>query len=229
VTSRSDSAGAGIIPQMYCCHILKFLALTGLVLLSACSAGSSVPSDKDIRTNVGQGCTWISNSKPVNKPADSMGTRAVEVAYEADCIPAGGTLSRRIAGTLHFAEYKDWFSKRWMFESRSLRSDPIAAKALAPVARLQYSDGPECNALVSRVVSRVLPCLKTDTAPSAQQAMQMAEVFVELADGASRINGNTNNRNDTVNVIETDCLAKWQKIQQYWVGTASVKACMAAQ
>ncbi len=219
---------------MYCLSIFKFVGLTSLALLSACSIGSSSPSDNDIRTNAGQGCTWVSNSKPVKKTDDGTNVKAVEVAYEADCVPADGTLARRIAGTLLFVEHKDWFSKRWVFERRSVRSDPISAQTPAPAAagttaaRLQYADGPECNALVGRVVSQVLPCLKTDTAPSAPQAMQMAEAFIEFAGDSGRINGNTNNLNETINAIETNCIAKWQFIQRYWSGTASVKACMAA-
>ena len=145
-------------------HALLFIAVSSTALLVGC--GQARPTEQDVVRNIGAGCTLVSHEKFVKISEDSKGFQVVSTKFQADCTPQGGTIKRRITGTMVFDQWQDWFSKSWSFKATTLDVDRLAKTAQS---KLMYSDGPECNARLERVATEVVACLQTLDPKSAER------------------------------------------------------------
>jgi hypothetical protein len=170
-------------------------------------------------------------SKPREMPKQSSGLRSVEIDYEAQCTPAGGRIARKVLGTLVFDEYQNWYTKAWSMRQRNLKPDPAESSATGPSAKttaeaaaasLPYSDGPECNALVTRVVAEMVPCLRAFDTQSADGLLRAVE---QTKQNARLFGAATSNRNAALNALEENCREYWRQVIRHLPSTPQYKAC----
>jgi hypothetical protein len=212
----------------------RLSAIAVLLILASCSLQSAGPTEQEIRKHAGNNCTMTSFSKARVLPQAANESRSAAVDYEAQCTPEGGKIARKVLGTLVFDEYRNWGVKAWSMRQRNLRPDPVAepnpadvqtidAKT-APVATaptLPYSDGPECNGLVTRVVDEMVPCLRAFDPQSADALVRAVEQTKQNA----RLFGTSSNRNAALNELEESCRAHWRQVIRHLPSTPQYKAC----
>ncbi|MGL6291318.1 MAG: hypothetical protein ACRC2H_11555 [Silanimonas sp.] len=203
------------------------VALLCLGLLTACSR--SAPTEQDVSRGLGTRCTLVSHEAFVNVSEDARGLRLVSTRFQADCTPESGITKRRIAGTMFFDQWQDWFSKSWSHKSTELDVDRLAARAAttpdSASSRLTYSDGPECNAKLERVATNVLDCLSETDPKSAQYLFDALEQFKHH----SRLFGGVASENLALIELEDRCMQQLSIVLRQLPTDERTKACLAKQ
>ena len=149
---------------------VAILLAAPLFALAGCS--KAVPKDAFVRAAAGPNCTVVSYGKFEELPRDGDLHRVTTKA-ELDCTAEGSKTPTRLQAQLKFAQYQDWFSKPWnaagVEYARPTAAQVAAAEKTIATARLPYSDGPTCNALVAQVVETTVPCLEKQGGTAASQ------------------------------------------------------------
>lgn len=146
--------------------------------------------------------------QPVN------GLARVAVRYEADCLPEGGQLARRLRYVMTFGPQEKWYGQEWVKLGNSLESDPLPTTATAGTpaqtsvasTTTEWSEAPECNAVLKRVATEVVPCLAS---ADAQLAAQLGE-WLERAKADYRLNGTVSQREAALLQLDQECLHQWK-------------------
>ena len=187
------------------------VVLSSLLFASCSKLGDFPTSDTEslITKNIGNPCKLVSvlEHKPL-APVNDL--QRVAVRYEADCLPEGGQEARRIRYVMTFNQREDWFGKEWVKFDNSIESDPLPAAGAAGIrtqpaaasAATEWSEAPECNAMLKRFATEVVPCL-AEADP--ELAGQLRE-WLETGKSNYRLNGNVSQREAALLQIDEDCL-----------------------
>ena len=206
-------------------NLKRTTALLCLSLLTACAQPN--PTEQDITRNLDKGCTLVSHEKFVKVAEDAKGFKQVSTKFQADCTAEGGTIKRRIAGTMLFDQWQDWFSKSWSYKSRELSVDrvvdSIAKKPESASSKLVYSDGPECNAKIERVATQVAACFQEFDPKSAAYLTNGLDQFKQH----SRLFGITTSENAALIQLEDRCTEQLSILLRQLPTDEKSKVCLA--
>ena len=155
-----------------------------------------------------------------------------KVVYEADCKAEGGDQVRRITYEAQFgvATSADTGTQRHFWDLRlnqPARGEAAGQATPSGTAEQEsesgnYADGPECNALLMRVQTEVIPCVEDIDARAAQRLQS----WLEITSQRSRIAASNNNRAAAEIKIDENCLASWRSdIARDFGGSSPYAAC----
>lgn len=156
-----------------------------------------------------------------------------KVVYEADCKAEGSDQVRRITYEAQFgvATSADTGTQRHFWELRlnqPARGEAVDQSASSNTTEQEsgsgnYADGPECNALLMRVQTEVIPCVEDIDA----QAAQRLQSWLEITSQRSRIAASNNNNRAAAEIkIDENCLASWRSgIARDFGGSSPYAAC----
>jgi hypothetical protein len=207
-------------------------ALVSCLLLSACGATSDFPAasaDALVTQNLEPRCQFVAVVGREALPS-SDGLERVAVRYETDCVPEGGQKAWRRTAVMTFGQRQEWFGQKpWMkLDNRYEPDRPAAQAAPAAVSESnavqtagEWSDAPECNALITRVATEVAPCLDKVDPDTAQQLRDwLARVPTEF-----RVLGDASQRTAMLMETEERCLHQWRYRNKMIAGDRALKTC----
>jgi hypothetical protein len=203
------------------------------LLLSACTRSTDFPIEQT-ESLVTQGldvrCALITIVGREDLPADGE-LKRVAVRYEADCIPEGGNVPYLVKAVMTFSQSHGSFGARpWAKVDNRYEPDPaiasVAASALreAAVASASnaWSDATQCNAVLTRVATEVLPCLDKAAPDSAQQMRG----WMEQARVDYRVLGDVSQRAAALMAIDERCQQQWAYRNKMLVDDATMRSCV---
>jgi hypothetical protein len=197
-----------------------------MLLLSGCGQSQSYPSKEDVSRHLAPGCTLTSLGAFERLP-DVSSLQRIVFRYEAACVPDGGKTPVRIRESQQFDQYTYWGAKQWAFRERKYLPDvkadvSVSAVNAAPTPpALPFSDAPECNVRVQRMVDEVLPCLKA-------QKPELAKRLEELIENhkiRSRLPSNSTSRDAVLLEMENECAYHWRQINRQLPTGSAPGAC----
>ncbi len=196
--------------------LLRPCLLAGIILIfSGCNTRETYPSKEDISQHLDPGCSLVSVEDFEPLP-DEKGLKRIVFRYQADCIPNGGKIPIRIHASQQFNQYNDGGTTQWAAQELEYPPDPKAkvsddtTGAAPPLPALPFSDAPNCNARVQRMVDEVLPCLNAQTPELAQQLQDLIEQHKTKA----RFHGQGADRGQWLLLIEQQCAEYWHQVNR---------------
>lgn len=214
--------------QAHCQSRLRLALLASIVLvLPGCNGLESYPSKEDFSQHLAPGCT-LASIEDFERLPDDRGLERIEFRYHADCIPEGGKMPVRIYVSQQFNEYREWGARHWAAQERKYLPDPNAKLSTTtttniapPLPALPFSDAPECNARVQRMVDEVLPCLK---AQRPDLALQL-EDLIEKQKTKTRFHGRVADRGPILLEMEKQCAEYWHQVNRWLPSGSAPGAC----
>jgi hypothetical protein len=207
------------------CLMLAFITSI-ILIISGCNIVEPYPSKENFSHYLPRGCTLVSVEDFERLP-DDMGFERIEFRYQADCIPEGGKAPIRIHASQQFNQYNEWGTTKWVAQERKYLPDPNATMsasittAATALPALPFSDAPECNARVQRMVDEVLPCLKAQK-PDLVQPLQDQ---IELQKTRFRFHGEQIDRGPRLLEMEKRCAEYWHQVNMYLPSGSAPGAC----
>lgn len=166
-----------------------------------------------------------------------------KVTYVADCQAKGGHQVRRVTYEAQFGAVAavNTGSSQAFWELRlnqpsrgtggsvgavgSFSTAAEGAAAEQEPASGNYSDGPECNALLGKLQAEVIPCVE-DIDPQVARRIQS---WLEITSQQTRIAGGNDNRAAAEVRVDENCLASWQAVMARDFGGSSPFAACAPE
>lgn len=196
---------------------VSLVALTTSLALTACAKPSGFPAEKTealVTRGLDARCRLVSIGSRETLPGGHDQQR-VAVHYEADCTPENGQTARRLKAVMTFSRAPDSIDgEPWIKVENRYEDDPPAARGAqaaspgpaATSASNAWSDGPECDAVLTRVAADVLPCLDSAAPDAAQQIRD----WMQQARTEYRIHGDVSQRAAALLVLDEACLHQWR-------------------
>lgn len=191
--------------------LTALFAVLSLTLLAGCGAEIPYPGKEAVTRSGGPGCTVVSVQDMERLPEKKPGYRRVAYAYEADCVPEGGTTARRVRARMVFEEYSPGEmmggGKAWSGD-RELLDDAVGSQASGKgTVTLSSTD---CTAYVQRVVNDVLPCLREQMPELVAPLQQQVDAYWQKAS----FEAVTRNQAAAEIAYDAQCLHRWHQINR---------------
>jgi hypothetical protein len=215
-------------------RLLLCWAVCAALGLAACSDSGPALGDNDVLGAISAGanapkCTLVKVGPKRKLEPDEQKRPRAKMAFSADCRAAAAPANAaplRVSGeasfTHHhnrnlFASMNAWLADDVTWDTAASAADPIAPSG-------EFSDAPQCNALIARWHREVLPCLQgADPAGAARLAERIAQSKVELRIGTQHRGNEGRNRR----LIDMDerCIEFWRQVHRQMDAPPAVAAC----
>lgn len=211
---------------------VSLVALIASLALTACTKPFEFPAEKTealVMQGLDAKCRLVSigNRETLQGGRDQQ---RVAVHYEADCTPENGQMAHRLKAVMTFSRTPESSDgEPWIKVDNRYEEDPPAARvaqtasptpAAAPASNT-WSDGPECNAVLTRVATEVLPCLDSAAPDAAQQVRD----WMERARTEYRIHGDVSQRAAALMELDEACLHQWKYRNKMLADDRAMQAC----